>query len=172
MNPENPALEKLSLPELLERLSDISTPTPVSYWPQTDAWWGMAGVLVIALLYFGWRFHRRWRRDAYRRAALAELTALKALVQQDDTAFEHGITRLLRRAALAVSPRREVASLYGEAWLTYLDRQMGGTEFTDGAGRVLLSAPYRREASQSIDARRNLLKLAQHWIEAHRSAGS
>jgi Ca-activated chloride channel family protein len=94
------------------------------------------------------------------------------LVQQDDTAFEHGITQLLRRAALVVSPRWEVASLYGEAWLTYLDRQMGGTEFTDGAGRVLLSTPYRREASLSIDARRNLLKLAQHWIETHRSAGS
>lgn len=163
----NPELDNLSLPELLERLEDITSPKPVSYFPQTDAWLVLAGIIVLALLYFGWWMHHQWRNDAYRREALAELLALELLLQRDDTAFESGVAELLRRTALAVSPRLEVVSLQGEIWLSHLDRQMGGAEFTDGIGRALLTEPYRRETSQSAEDRRNLLNLARRWLQNH-----
>ena len=49
--------------------------------------------------------------DAYRRAALRELRGAESVVS---------IAELLKRAALAASPRTQVASLTGSAWVNWL----------------------------------------------------
>lgn len=164
----NAELEKLTLPELLEQLVDITDPTPVSYMPQTTAWFVLAGILVLAALYFGWRMYDRWRKNAYRRQALGELRALEPLLQRGDTAFERGVAELLRRTAQMISPRVEIIALRGDHWLSHLDRQMPGSEFMDGIGRVLLTEPYRRVSCHSPEDRLELLNLAQRWIQFHR----
>ena len=53
---------------------------------------------------------------------------------------------LVRRTALAVFPRETIAPLTGTAWLAFLDRSYGGDEFSQGAGRWLVSAPYQQTA--------------------------
>ena len=71
------------------------------------------------------------------------------------------MSTLLRRVCITIHPRAEVASLTGEAWLQFLDKQSGTQAFTQGEGRCLIEAPYQQNVNVNVD---NLLKLCQSVI--------
>jgi hypothetical protein len=143
--------------QALEGLNDIVVPEPVSLLPQAPGWIAL-GVFIIALLVtiavLAWR---RYRRNAYRREALAlvESTALDSL------------PALVKRVALAAAPRAEVASLTGDDWLAFLDRTYGGDGFTNGPGRALAALSFQPAA---LDQRSSaaLRQLVATWIRKHR----
>ena len=139
----------LPMTDPLAELRGYHPPDPVSWWPPAPGWWLLA-LLIVGLLIWvtvwalgAWR--RRRLARAAPRAALDELAALRAAHARDGdaTAFARGLSRLLRRFALARYPRRAVAGLSGEDWLAFLDAHGGGGRFQAGPGRELLTAPYR-----------------------------
>ena len=148
-------LSKLTLVELLELLEPAPEPLPVLLWPQTAGWLWLAISLSAGALWLLCRWARHRRANAYRRAALREIAAVG-----DDPA---ALAKILRRTALAAFPRVEVAGLYGEDWLGFLDRTYGGSEFRHGAGRAFAVVPYV-QAEVSSD----LAPLAVEWIRRHR----
>jgi hypothetical protein len=159
----NEELSGLDLIGLLERLEPIPEPALVSLWPQTQAW------LWVGLLVFGFaawlmrRSLRRRRANAYRRVALREIGAAAE--------SPAALAEILRRTALAAFPRTEVAGLYGDEWLGFLDRTGGldrtgaGCDFRDGVGRAFAHAPYARETAESAE----LAALAARWVRGHRN---
>lgn len=151
----NEEFKGLGLVDLIDLLEEVPEPPPISLTPQTPGWI-VLGVVVAALLFLllGWLL-RRHQAEAYRRAALHELAKAG-----DDPA---AIATVLRRTALAAYPRAEVAGLAGPDWLAFLDRSFRGSEFTDGAGKVLATAPFRPHPSDPDAA-----KLARDWIRGHR----
>ena len=70
---------------------------------------------------------------------------------------------LIRRTCLARYPRADVAGLTGEAWLAFLDETGRTREFSTGAGRVLVSAPYQNRADTDVDA---LVGVTTKWLFA------
>lgn len=145
MNPELP-------------LRDIHLPAPIGWWPPAPGWWGL---LVLAILSAGlavWVW-RRWRRVTARKLVLRELEGLSRS-QTSPREKLSALAVLLRRACLSAYPRTEVAGLTGEAWLEFLDRQLGDRRFREGPGRQLLDAPYRRAGEVDIEA---LLGLCREW---------
>jgi hypothetical protein len=147
----------------LADLRGYHLPDPVSWWPPAPGWWLLALlmlVLVAAVIHW---LARRYRLGAATRAARAEVAALRAAYGRDGdaTAFARGLSRLLRRFALARFPRREVAGLTGEDWLAFLDARGGEGRFRGGAGRALAEAPYRPAADLPADP---LADLALDWI--------
>jgi Ca-activated chloride channel family protein len=73
---------------------------------------------------------------------------------------------LVRRTALAAFPRQQIAPLSGAAWLAFLDQSSVGTEFSRGAGRWLVSAPYAK--TEPNDSQRpELIELTRRWIRGH-----
>ncbi len=145
----------LTMGDPLAELRGYHPPDPVSWWPPAPGWWLLA-LLIVGLLTWvmvwalGARRQRRLARAAPR-AALDELAALRAAHARDGdaTAFARGLSRLLRRFALARYPRRAVAGLSGEDWLAFLDAHGGGGRFQAGPGRDLLTAPYRPAKGQA-----------------------
>lgn len=96
----------------LDRLHDIVVPEPIPWWPPAPGWYFVMATAffgVMFLIYLGWN---RWRPNAYRRVALQELETAKTV---------GAISELLRRTALAVWPRTEVAALTGAAWPRWLE---------------------------------------------------
>ena len=140
MNPEPGE----SLVDLIGQLQDIVEPPVVSMAPQTWGWLVLAGLLVAALASGGWAFVRHRRATAWRRAALAELAGLAPGLEAGDPAALAGLQTLLRRVALVVFPRVQVARLTGEAWTGFLART-GGQFGT--LGQTLAEAPYRPAAA-------------------------
>jgi hypothetical protein len=145
----------------LARLVDVVVPPEPSLWPQTPASLILIALVVIGAVVAAVWLVRRHRRNAYRRAALAELAAM-------DPRHPHAaaaLAALIRRTALAAFPREVVTPLQGAAWLAFLDRSYGGTAFSGGAGRVLADAPYRPNAEPGDPAA--LAALVRQWIRRH-----
>ena len=158
MNGSEDAPQVISLVDLLNRLVPASEPDLIPLVPQTAGWTVLAVLLLLGLALLGWRFFRRYRANAYRRAALAELDE----AGNDPAAM----AELLRRTALAAYSRTEVASLNGPAWLAFLDESLGGSGFRSGPGHVLADAPYR----PVTHAPPGLQDLTRRWIRHHRVA--
>jgi hypothetical protein len=144
----------INLVDLINRLSEPPAPEPVSLVPQTAGWWVVGVLMLLALASGIWRIWRHWRAEAYRRVALRQLDR----AAHDPAA----IAMVLRRAALAAYPRREVAGLAGEDWVAFL-RRTG--DFPIAAALALTRGPY----TSGSDAGQ-LRKAAEHWIRTHRRA--
>ncbi|WP_425046409.1 DUF4381 domain-containing protein [Primorskyibacter sp. S87] len=154
-SPVSDDLSGKSLVELLDMLAPMPAPPPVSMVPQTTGWLVLA-VLVVALaiwLILRWRAHTR--REAYRKAALAELQQTG-----DDVAR---IAAVLRRAALAGFQREQVAGLTGSAWLGFLGKSCPGLDMSSQAAQALTTAPYRGSSRDPA-----VTELARRWIRNHR----
>jgi hypothetical protein len=123
--------------------------------------------LVVGLFGFVafWVIRRRRRAGAVRKAALNELSA----IQQDPALSASGrvqrISILIRRVALSLFPRAEVAPLNGRQWLEWLDRPLGDGRFLEGPGRVLDDGPYRPQPGDHADLDA-LLALCRDWLRA------
>ena len=149
--------QEVSAQRALESLNDIIVPEPVSLMPQTAGWLVLCFVIVAALTAWAVLARRRYRRNAYRREALAivdstPLTELPALV---------------KRVALAAAPRTEVAALTGDAWLVFLDRTYGGDGFSNGPGRLLATVSFE-PVPDDLRASADLRNLTALWIRKHR----
>lgn len=150
----------------LSGLIDFPLPQEVSLWPQT--WPLRIAIVLIAAsaLWGGWRFVHRYYADRYRREALAELQQIETAADAAPDQVASRLSVLVRRTALGAFPREAVAPLTGPAWLEFLDRSYQGNEFSDGAGRLLVSAPYQRR-SPDRDQIAALAGLVRRWIRGH-----
>lgn len=141
-------------------LREIHLPDPVSWWPPAIGWWLLLFGLptLVALLVWLWR---RWRKMTVRKLALREFESL-AQTPMDAGEKVQRLAILLRQICLSAYPRAEVAGLVGADWLAFLDRQLGDRRFSEGEGRLLLEAPYRRQCDADLEA---LFALCRLWLK-------
>jgi hypothetical protein len=149
--------------DALAELRGYHLPSPVSWWPPAPGWWVLAAMALLLIGVAVWFAVRRHRRRAAARRARLELQSLRSALRRDAdaAAFARGLSRLLRRFALARFPRQQVAGLTGTDWLAFLDANGGGGRFAKGPGRLLTEAPYR--SAGDIPAE-ELAELAGAWI--------
>lgn len=143
-------------------LRDIHPPDPVGWWPPAIGWW-LLPLLVAGLVVATIWLVRRWRRPTPLKLALRELEALRADASLGADAKLRRLSILVRRTALSLHPRQEVAGLAGEDWLRWLDGTLGEPRFSQGPGRALAEAPYRPGGAANPD---ELLALCRDWLRA------
>ena len=156
-------MDKTTLPnDPVAGLIDFPLPVAVSLWPAT--WPSRIAILLllVASIVIAWRVTRRWYADRYRREALSDLRQIMSAEPTVDA-----LALLVRRTALAVFPRETVAPLSGRAWLAFLDRSYGGTEFSEGAGRALSRSPYEPPHSPGTTDVGAAAAVVRRWIQAH-----
>jgi hypothetical protein len=151
----------------LQQLADIIEPAAPPWWPPAVGWQLLGALALLIALALSIRAVRRYRRSAYRRAALAELAALPAPA---DAACITPLLTLLRRVALIAYPRHQIAPLQGDAWLAFLEHT-GQLPIPAGCHALLLCAAYQsprqleRTAANDIAA---LSRFVANWIRHHR----
>jgi len=139
----------------LDRLHDIVMPPAVSWWPLALGWYVVLSLVFIAALYFGLRFWRKWQGNGYRREALRQLAGMENVST---------IAELLRRTALAVVPREELAQKTGSDWTDWLASQYREPMPLE-VQRLLGSGTY-----STADQQQDLVSLriyAKSWITHH-----
>ncbi|RKF38319.1 DUF4381 domain-containing protein [Paraburkholderia fungorum] len=158
----------------LKPLQELPLPETVSYAPHTIGWVFVAVLLVAALGVALWLFLRRREKQRYRRVALSELASIEASLASAHADREQrahalaAIPRLIKRTALAVAPREQVAALTGGEWLAFLQRTHG--RFDAGSGVLLELASYAPPevvAAISEGDAAALIGHARDWIEHH-----
>lgn len=133
-------------------MHDIVVSEPVSWWPLASGWYVLILVLAMAIIWFGVKTFKQWKKNAYRRAALREL---KSISPAD-------LPALVKRVSLCIYPREQVATLSGEAWLEFLDQSGNTQDFTQGPGRNLLELSYNPNASNiPIEELTNIIRK---WV--------
>lgn len=149
-------------------LRDIHLPHPVSWWPPAPGWWALL-FLCLLVVFSVWFFRLIKHKRSVRVAAFKELQIISNTFSQKRDAHKlvKSLSILLRRICLSYFPRTEVAGLTGEKWLAFLDNCLDWgnvpDRFSQGAGRILITAPYQPQAVLHGEA---LLNLCQHWIKA------
>ena len=152
----------------LDLLHDIVQAEPVGFWPPAPGWYVLAAILSLVLLVVVWRYIKRWHRDRYRRLALKELQYIK----DSGTAEAYReLPALLKRTALSVWPRQEVASLSGLKWHEFLDHTSNSDQFCSASGQVLNELSYQGagDALPTESELSMLLTAAEHWLRRHHS---
>ncbi|MDH3661024.1 MAG: DUF4381 domain-containing protein, partial [Alphaproteobacteria bacterium] len=127
--------------EILRDLRDIQLPEQAAdaigagfvLWP--------TALVALATLLAVWLAFRR--RSTWRREIVGHLDAIERSAA-DGRAFEGwtDLAILLRRIALQLCDRREIASLIGDAWLEKLDHLFETDVFSAGPGRGVITFPY------------------------------
>jgi hypothetical protein len=149
-------------------LRDIHLPGAVGWWPFALGWWLLMGLVVAAVALYAWQLYRA----RHRRAALRGLERVRVALESgaEPVVCLQMVSTILRRFAMTSAARAgvdtNVPGLIGERWLDYLDALWGRREFTAGAGRQLLAAPYVRPNSIERTAALELTTLCTAWLTA------
>lgn len=137
-------------PASLKHLHDIVLPSPVSVWPPDTGGLLLLGGLVLCAMLIGFQYYLKYRHNRYRRAGLELLNS--AATAQD-------VLVILKRVALVAFPRERVASLYGNAWVEFLNETCSRTDFQPQFFERLEEPPQA-----------GLLKSAHLWVAGHHPA--
>jgi len=156
----------------LSQLRDIHLPEAVTFWPPAPGWWLLLVLIVIGL---GFIYRQAIIAIIQRRKLANVLEELDQAYQhyQEQGAFENrrnqagldflaSINILLNRVAIVMFPQAPSEKLSGAQWLDFLDSFDAGSEFSQGAGRVLADGIYQRRFEADTDA---LYALVKSWIE-------
>ena len=160
-------------PASLQNLNDIVLPATVSWWPLATGWYILGAFLLILFIWLGYRSLRHWFENRYRRAALQELQSLANGMQNTedrDSNLRH-IPSLLKRTALSIYPREQVASLSGKDWHQFLDSKLSKPLFAGSVASTLDTVSYSRGDLSRVDsqAEADLLNASRHWLKHHRA---
>jgi hypothetical protein len=153
--------------DALAGLHDIVLPVPVSMWPATPAAWTLAAVFAFAVAWLIAIGIRRYRSNGYRRDALKGLALIEARFASQPELAVRALPALVKRTALYVFPRQEVAALSGSDWLRFLDSHYADGPFVSGAGALLPEIAYRSRRLSSDEFAR-LIQVLRRWIRTHR----
>ena len=139
-------------------LQGLYEPSAVHFTFDSPGWY----MLTALLLFFtGILVYRAYRRNRYRREAIAQLNNLERGNLQD----AEQILILLKNVANTVYGRDRVASLQGDQWLNFLDSSSGKTQFK--ALSAAIAEVVYADKPMKKDQWNRLYTDAIKWLNTH-----
>jgi len=165
----------------LAELHDIHLPEAIGWWPLAPGWYLLLIIvlLFIAATYYFWRWRKMQKHQPIVfsnqdviQAAMLELDSIEQS-DADNRQRLADISQLLRRCALQLTRLNHVAStadydvagLTGKAWFSWLDSRWQRDDFRQGAGRLLIDAPYRNAGIEDADVF-ELCCISRAWLKS------
>jgi hypothetical protein len=150
--------------DALAKLKDIHLPSAVSWWPLAPGWWILLALFLVMLVLVIYLYIRSQRKTSQEIIIEQSLQIFYQLQQQSLTPkiLIMELSELLRRTAISLYGRDEVANLAGDDWLRFLNKHGSTKAFTEGVGRALAEQPYRPNVDYNRDA---LLGLTNDWLK-------
>ena len=122
-------------------------------------------VAVLTVLAI-WRFVHRYRANRYRREALSELDRMRWTTDAAPDRLAAQLSLLVRRTALGSFSARDDCPSDRNGVAGIPRSQLWRDEFSQGAGRWLVSAPYQQTAPGRDELMR-CVGLVDRWIRVH-----
>ena len=151
-------------PQQSLQLHDIHIPGDPSIWPLAIGWWILIAITLLLLIYLFKKIRRQLKIKNQKKILREEYSQLeKKLENSPDKNSIAEANILLRRFALAYYPGNNIASLTGNDWLSFLDQSGNTQEFSRGAGRILIDAPYRSGQLENYNGE-EFVPLIRNWV--------
>lgn len=147
------------LPEA-PQIHDIHLPGDPSWWPPAIGWWVLLvawGFMLFLFGRYGWQWYLSLRFRNYVLGLLDDIADPKD--DSDHARFLSDVSQLLKRVAIHVFPKTNVATLSGADWTRFLS-QTGG-DFSDGDAALIGEGGYRKTIKCASSVVRN---AARQWI--------
>jgi hypothetical protein len=145
-------------------LRDLHLPDAIGWWPPAMGWWILL-IAVPSLLFFCYWLIKRITRKTAIKSGTRHLAAIKQNPDLNDFQKLQKISMLVRRITISHFSRTESASLTGQQWLSFLDKNMPDKPFSNGIGRLLITAPYQQYPVDDLDIDA-LIKLCAAWLKS------
>ncbi|BCG66000.1 MAG: hypothetical protein methR_P3872 [Methyloprofundus sp.] len=142
-------------------LRDVQIPAAISWWPPAIGWWVLA-ILIPLSLYLLFRLYRRLTRKTALKAAKKYFKVLQQDTELSELEKLQALSKLMRRTAISLYPRNDVAGLVGNQWLNFLDNSMPTPQFSSDTGRLLTDSLYR--SPTKLEALTPLFALCATWL--------
>ena len=162
-------------PTSLQNLHDIVVPEPVAWLPPAPGWYAVGLSLLLVLGWFSSNKYLAWKRNQYRREALAEFSELQIQLAEKSRYQQllPELPRLVKRTAMAAYGRDLVASLTGDNWLDFLNSTGSTMLFTEGKGRFLNECSYQSTAQLAQFSSEEVVGLQDavfFWLRNHKQS--
>lgn len=143
-----------------ERYGQLIQPQPVRFALGAPGWYVLGALILLALVGAVWLVLRRYRRNRYRREALAELKGYGGGKQA-----VYPANMLLKRVAVLRYGRSSAAAIRGMEWIAFLNRARGASLFgvEDAA---LLEQLYGAGKGDP----EGFIRRSEEWIRKHKYA--
>lgn len=155
----------------LEQLRPIHVPNPIGYWPLAWGWQLVLVLSVLMLMGVGYWTWQRYHQGLPKREALRLLTNYETTYQTTMNAQQASasLVELLKRVALVYFPREEVAELYGEPWVRFLQETSNNLNFLAIQDTIIL-CPYMLSKTDKGSSQDNhnmveFFHLTRLWIK-------
>jgi hypothetical protein len=145
---------------MLQSFGDIVLPDDVAWWPIQPGWWVLLGIMVLLLGAYLYRRYRHWKRNAYRRLALKQLSSMTSLREMNV---------IMKHAVGAAFPAESSAELWGSNWINYLNSKTSKACFVEGDDTRYSSLLTQPESNWPADIE-TLKARTQAWLEQHKEA--
>ncbi|MEN8201587.1 MAG: DUF4381 domain-containing protein [Bacteroidota bacterium] len=153
-------------------IEPMIAPDAVPFWPPAPGWYVLAGLLMLLLVFLATRWVVHRRRNRYRVTALQQLNEIERRAGGiPDQKELLALNSLLKKTALTVYPREEVASLTGKDWMAFLAENCRDAEPGDVVESLLTRATFQPPGETKIDTGdwKALLFFSERWIRHHRT---
>lgn len=147
-------------------MGPLYEPDPVGFSFETPGWYvlGIFILLVAISLLFKWL--KGYRKNAYRREALKSISEIEQNSQSyNDANLLKDILVLLKLVAIEAFGRQQVAQLYGNNWLEFLESKGKNTPFTDYEQHIVNTLYDTIPVEQKETG--TLIELSKQWIRTH-----
>lgn len=161
---QNAELQASELP-----IADIHLPNDVSAWPPAIGWWLL--VLISALLFWAAivAFKKHQNKWQYRKAALRLLAEEYRRFNDTNTqATATALISVLKRTAMSAYPEQDLRGIYGQQWVSCLNRQTPKAYFEANLASYFIDQQYQIATTEhnNIDVSA-LYHACQCWIKQH-----
>ena len=147
-------------------LGPMYEPDAVRFSFEAPGWYvlGVILLLVATFLFFSWL--KRYRKNGYRREALKTITRIEQNFQNQNEVNQLNDTLvLLKLVAMETFGRQQVAQLYGDDWLEFLELKGKNTPFTDYKQHI--ASTLYEPIAVGLKETKALMELSKQWISTH-----
>ncbi len=159
-------LQESELVSESQELGPILEPDPIEFSFDTPGWYILAIVLLLVFLFGIFKWIKYYHNNAYRRLAIKKLDQLISNTDEIDLAQQvTEVLTVLKLVAFQTYGRKEVATLHGKPWFSFLDSKVKSNSFSEFEPLISKSI-YQcipMDANE-LTAFKNLSKI---WIRKH-----
>ena len=145
-------------------VGDILEPDPIPFTFETIGWKILGVVLVLIAIFGFYKWLKLYKKNAYRREALKQISLVEvgSLTSQEQL---NQLNIILKQVAILAFGREQVAELFGENWLLFLDSKNKKSEFI----KYVTSFEDAIYSNKEIDniTLQSIYKTTKSWINGH-----